>query len=749
MIEKLVKKSKNLKVLYVEDDEETRIFTLHMLEEFFNKVVVAVDGLEGLRKYELEHFDLVIADITMPNMDGVVMSREILEIDKNQSIIIMSAYSESPMLMELMNMGVEYFIQKPIDLKQVVDIFSQCVTKNLEKRDFLENVKKIEDLNKELDSLIGSYDKYVIASRTDPKGNITYVSEAFCKIAGYKESELIGKPHNMVRHPDMPKEVFKELWESIKSGNIWQGEVKNIRRDGTHYWVKAAVGPYYDQSSGELLGYSAIREDITFQKEVLELGLKLKAQSKQMSDLLNNAGEGFLSFDENLIVEQTLSREALKLLGDEVAGKNIATVLYATDDKKRELFKDIIGNILAINDDLSKEMMLSLLEKELSLGDKTLELEYKFLGENRFMLVISDITEKKFLQREIEYEKKTQKMIVSIVSNYDEFFELINDYESFVSTIDCYLDNNTLVELKREIHTFKGLFAQKEMFNTVNGLHNIETQMNVCIESSLNKHLFEGWLACDMRIIKKVLGDDFLANRDKISISCDTLAQIEEKITIISEHYKGEELDLLLGQIQSLRDKPLKELLSNYPDMAQKIANKLEKSIYAFEIKGDKNLKVSQKYKPFLKSLVHVFRNSIDHGIEELDLRVQDGKDEIGSIKCQFSHLDDQLILEISDDGKGIDVDVLKEKAISSGKLCPKVAEKLTHKEQLELIFVDSISTKDNVNELSGRGIGLGAVKAEIEKLGGVLEIESKKGIGTTFTFKTKLEELGVENANV
>jgi two-component system chemotaxis sensor kinase CheA len=227
------------------------------------------------------------------------------------------------------------------------------------------------------------------------------------------------------------------------------------------------------------------------------------------------------------------------------------------------------------------------------------------------------------------------------------------------------------------------------------------------------------------------------------------LSEIEKKITIISEHYKGEELDLLLAQVQGLRDKPLKELLSNYPDMAQKIANKLEKSIYAFEIEGDKDLKVPQKYKPFLKSLVHVFRNSIDHGIEDLDYRVKEGKDEIGSIKCQFSHLDDKLILEISDDGKGIDVKVLKEKAISSGKLSFKVAEKLTHKEQLELIFVDSVSTKESVNELSGRGIGLGAVKAELERLGGVLEIKSEKGKGTTFTFKTKLEELGVENANV
>jgi aerotaxis receptor len=81
----------------------------------------------------------------------------------------------------------------------------------------------------------------MIVSETDTKGNIIYANKDFCKIAGYSKDELIGKPHNLVRHKDMPKAAFKDLWETINKGETWNGIVKNKCKNGDYYWVNATA----------------------------------------------------------------------------------------------------------------------------------------------------------------------------------------------------------------------------------------------------------------------------------------------------------------------------------------------------------------------------------------------------------------------------------------------------------------------------------------------------------------------------
>ena len=101
----------------------------------------------------------------------------------------------------------------------------------------------------------------LIISRTDLNGMITYANETFCSISGYEESELIGKPHNMVRHPDMPSVTFKDLWETITNKGQWTGVVKNLRKDTGFYWVKAIVSGVY--KNGELVEYKSLRTPIS------------------------------------------------------------------------------------------------------------------------------------------------------------------------------------------------------------------------------------------------------------------------------------------------------------------------------------------------------------------------------------------------------------------------------------------------------------------------------------------------------
>lgn len=106
----------------------------------------------------------------------------------------------------------------------------------------------------------------LIVSRTDLKGNITYANDIFALISGYKIGELIGKPHNIVRHPDMPKSIFKELWLDLQTKGSWNGVVKNKRKDDGFYWVYAEISGVFKNE--ELIEYKSIRTPISFEEKV-------------------------------------------------------------------------------------------------------------------------------------------------------------------------------------------------------------------------------------------------------------------------------------------------------------------------------------------------------------------------------------------------------------------------------------------------------------------------------------------------
>ena len=113
---------------------------------------------------------------------------------------------------------------------------------------------KVEPTNQE--KVMREHD--FIVSKTDLKGRITYGNETFIEFSGYSEEELIGAPHNIIRHPDMPRGVFKFLWDNIAKGNEVFAYVKNMAKDGSYYWVRANVTPDYD-ASGNIIGYLSVR----------------------------------------------------------------------------------------------------------------------------------------------------------------------------------------------------------------------------------------------------------------------------------------------------------------------------------------------------------------------------------------------------------------------------------------------------------------------------------------------------------
>ena len=198
----------------------------------------------------------------------------------------------------------------------------------------------------ELKSIVDSFDRNVIFSRTDLKGNITHASEAFCELSGYKVNELIGKPHNIIRHPDMPTELFKGLWEALKNETCIILEIKNIKKNGESYWVESKMEPDYD-IDGNHIGYSAIRVDITSKKEVEKLSENLEKKvyerTKELDEERKFIGSIVSSSQDALIVIDMHSNvtvwneSATNIFGytkNEILGESIEVII---PQKFREL----------------------------------------------------------------------------------------------------------------------------------------------------------------------------------------------------------------------------------------------------------------------------------------------------------------------------------------------------------------------------------------------------------------------------
>ena len=132
--------------------------------------------------------------------------------------------------------------------------------------------RAINDINKTLSNYISIVDQHVLTSTTNKKGIIISVSHAFCEVSGYSQEELIGQNHRIVKHEDMPKELFENLWKTLLVGNTWEGEIKNKKKNGEDYWVSAVISPVLDKNN-KIIGYTAIRHDITDKKRIEEISI--------------------------------------------------------------------------------------------------------------------------------------------------------------------------------------------------------------------------------------------------------------------------------------------------------------------------------------------------------------------------------------------------------------------------------------------------------------------------------------------
>lgn len=184
-------------------------------------------------------------------------------------------------------------------------------------------------------------------------------------------------------------------------------------------------------------------------------------------------------------------------------------------------------------------------------------------------------------------------------------------------------------------------------------------------------------------------------------------------------------------RIAQLRMQPINSVWRRFPRLVRDLAVQCGKRVH-LAMRGEETELDKMILETIQDPLIHLLRNAVDHGIESPEVRIANGKREEGAITLRAFHENGQVNIEISDDGGGIDVERVKEKALKTSQITAEMAARLSSRDSLQLIFLPGLSTAKNVTDVSGRGVGMDVVKSNIERIGGTLDLQTRKGAGTT-----------------
>ena len=190
--------------------------------------------------------------------------------------------------------------------------------------------------------------------------------------------------------------------------------------------------------------------------------------------------------------------------------------------------------------------------------------------------------------------------------------------------------------------------------------------------------------------------------------------------------------------VMKVRMVPIESVVSKFPRMIRDLTKKLDKKMELY-MSGEETELDRTVVDEIGDPLMHLLRNSADHGIESAEVRAERGKPEVGSIWLDAYQDGNNVVIEVRDDGNGIDTEAVKNKAISRGTITPEQAAGMSEKEIIDLLFLPSFSTSEKVTDVSGRGVGLDVVKSKIEALSGEVEVKSVLGVGSTWIIRLPL----------
>jgi two-component system chemotaxis sensor kinase CheA len=206
-----------------------------------------------------------------------------------------------------------------------------------------------------------------------------------------------------------------------------------------------------------------------------------------------------------------------------------------------------------------------------------------------------------------------------------------------------------------------------------------------------------------------------------------------ERLELLERHIRD-----MQDSIMSIRMVPMESIYSKFPKVVRDISKKLKKKI-EFKHEGDSVEIDKAMIEGLTDPLMHIIRNSLDHGIEMPEDRIAAGKPETGTILISAEQANGQMIITIKDDGKGIPAEKVAQKSLENGLIDEQQLASMSNNEKAMLIFGAGVSTADEITDISGRGVGMDVVKTNITKLGGVIDLDTELGVGTTITIMLPL----------
>ncbi len=332
-----------------------------------------------------------------------------------------------------------------------------------------------------------------------------------------------------------------------------------------------------------------------------------------------------------------------------------------------------------------------------------------------------------------EESEKAFKLIEDISKGIDEK-QKVKRLEEILSTIAERGDRRQAATVKEQIKkiTTKETTKPTTQFIKIPE-HQLSTLMNLVMELVVIKNNF-------MEVAKEIRNTGSI---DEIKDDIKTISQNISKVTYD-----------LQNSVMQMRMVPVGTIFSRFPRLVRDLSKAMNKKI-KLEISGEDTKLDKTIIDALADPLVHIIRNSVDHGIDTPEQRIKNGKPEIGTISLSAYNQGQNVIIEIKDDGRGIDPNKIKKKALEKGLIEEEKLSHYTEKELLNLIFLPGFSTAEKVTDVSGRGVGMDVVKTNIEKLSGSIELDSIVGVGTTIRLKlpltlaiTKGLEITVANDN-